>query len=217
MALSLATPDLQACICVRGDVSIHPTAAIAPGVILRAEPNSRILVASGVCIGAGSILHAYEGILELGEGASLGAGVLVIGNGTIGAYACVGANATLFNYSVEPNQTIAANVLLGDPSRPIAASTAPVPEASSAHDAAAPATTHMAGVAVFEIATTTIPAPSSTPFTEQPAPAQTVSGKTVSGKAYLNTLLDTLLPHRQALQRSQSDTHHQTGDRQTNG
>ncbi|MCS6813701.1 MAG: hypothetical protein NZ772_09065 [Cyanobacteria bacterium] len=206
MSPPLANPDLTACICIRGDVSIHPTAAIAPGVILQAEPNSRIAVAAGVCIGKGSILHAHWGALILEEGVSLGADVLIVGQGTIGAHACIGANSTLFNYSVESGQTIAANTLLGDPTRQITIDVEAVVnnDTSSPVDSAASApapTTHMAGVAVFEIATTEIKNTSgitgaATPSTEQSAP------KEVYGKAYIKTLLDTLLPNRQAFQRA---------------
>ena len=41
-----------------GNVSIDPSAAIAPGVLLQAEENSRITIGAGVCIGAGTIVHA---------------------------------------------------------------------------------------------------------------------------------------------------------------
>jgi carbon dioxide concentrating mechanism protein CcmN len=209
MSLPLANLDLNACICIRGDVLIHPTAAIAPGVILRAEPNSRILVASGVCIGMGSIIHAYQGDLELEEGVSLGTGVLIIGQGTIGAHACIGSNSTLFNHSVEPKQAIAANTLLGDPSRPVTldveatvstGSTSQGNSQSASPSVATgtptpPAATRVAGVTVFEISTAT------TPIAPPPEQPQT-QPQQVSGQAYLNTLLDTLLPHRQVLNRT---------------
>ncbi len=213
MSLSLANLDLNACICIRGDVSIHPTAAIAPGVILRAEPNSRILVASGVCIGMGSIIHAYQGDLALEEGVSLGTGVLIIGQGTIGAYACIGANTTLFNHSVEPKQAIAANTLLGDPSRPVTLDVEATVSVGSTSQTTSPGVaagiftppiaTRVAGVTVFEISTATTPISPPPESTQTPQP-QTPQPQTsqVSGQAYLNTLLDTLLPHRQALNRT---------------
>ncbi|MBD0343074.1 MAG: carbon dioxide concentrating mechanism protein, partial [Microcoleus sp. Co-bin12] len=71
-------------ILMSGDVVVNEGAAIAPGAILQAEPGSRISIAAGACIGLGVILHAREGTLEIGAGVILGAGVLVVGAGTIG-------------------------------------------------------------------------------------------------------------------------------------
>jgi carbon dioxide concentrating mechanism protein CcmN len=105
---------------VSGDVTIDPNAVIAPGVILQADPNSQLVIASGVCIGMGAILHAYQGRLELGTGANLGAGVLVIGEGKIGANACIGSATTIFNSSVEGGQVVPPGSLLGDRGRQIA-------------------------------------------------------------------------------------------------
>jgi carbonic anhydrase/acetyltransferase-like protein (isoleucine patch superfamily) len=98
---------------VEGDVSIDASAAIAPGVILRAAPDSKIIIGSGVCIGMGSILHAYQGSLEISAGVNLGAGVLVVGNGKIGANACIGAATTIWNSSVEPGQVVPWCSVLG--------------------------------------------------------------------------------------------------------
>ncbi len=82
---------------ISGEVTIDPSAAIAPGVLLQASPNSRIIIGAGACIGLGSILHAYEGTLEVEAGANLGAGVLVVGKGKIGANACIGSTTTILN------------------------------------------------------------------------------------------------------------------------
>ncbi|MDJ1167827.1 hypothetical protein PMG71_00120 [Roseofilum sp. BLCC_M154] len=103
--------------CVDGEVSIDPSAVVAPGVVLIANPQSRIAIAAGVCIGMGVVLHADGGTLRVEEGAILGAGVLVVGSGTIGARACVGPVSTVFNYSVEPEQVVAPGSLLGDRGR----------------------------------------------------------------------------------------------------
>lgn len=102
---------------VSGDVTIDPSAVIGPGVLLAAEPNSRIVIAAGVCIGMGTIIHAQEGSLEIESGAVLGAGVLVVGAGKIGANACVGSCTTLFYSSVESKQVIFPGSLIGDKSR----------------------------------------------------------------------------------------------------
>lgn len=100
-----------------GDVTIHPGAAIAPGVILQAAPNSRIIIADGVCIGMGAVLNACEGTISIENGATLGAGVLIVGVATVGTRACVGAATTIFNQSIAPWQVVPAGSLIGDSSR----------------------------------------------------------------------------------------------------
>ncbi|MBD2314738.1 carbon dioxide concentrating mechanism protein [Desertifilum sp. FACHB-1129] len=105
--------------CVSGDVSIDPSASIASGVLLQADPECRIVISAGVCIGMGSILHAHGGDIVLEAGAILGAGVLAIGQVTIGANACVGSITTLFNADVQPSEAIASGSVLGDRSRQI--------------------------------------------------------------------------------------------------
>ena len=102
---------------VSGDVRIDPSAAIAPGVLLHADPESQIIIAAGVCIGMGTIVHASKGTVALEYGASLGAGVLVVGKGKIGANACVGSMTTMIDSDVEQRQVVAPGSLLGDPSR----------------------------------------------------------------------------------------------------
>jgi len=102
-----------------GDVTIEAGAAIAPGVLIQADPGSQIRIKHGVCIGIGSILHATAGILEIGEGANIGAEVLLIGQLTIGANACIGSATTILNCSVELGQVIPPGSLIGDASRPI--------------------------------------------------------------------------------------------------
>jgi carbon dioxide concentrating mechanism protein CcmN len=104
---------------VSGDVSIDESAAIAPGVILQADPNSRIIISRGVCIGMGCILHARDGTLEIEPGAILGTGVLIIGRGKIGENACIGSASTIFNASITRSQMLPAGSLIGDTSRPI--------------------------------------------------------------------------------------------------
>jgi carbon dioxide concentrating mechanism protein CcmN len=104
---------------ISGEVIIHPSAVIAPGVILQAAINSKIIIGSGVCIGMGSILQVHEGTLVVETGANLGAGFLMVGGGIIGANACIGAATTVFNCSVEPGQVVPASSVLGDTSRQI--------------------------------------------------------------------------------------------------
>lgn len=100
-------------------MSIDPSAAISSGVILRADPDSKIIIGDGVCIGIGAILHAHQGILEVEAGANLGAGVLVVGKGKIGVNACIGALTTIWNASIEPWQVVPPSSLVGDQGRQV--------------------------------------------------------------------------------------------------
>jgi carbon dioxide concentrating mechanism protein CcmN len=100
-----------------GNVSIDPSAAIAPGVLLQAEADSRITIGAGVCIGAGSIVHAKGGELEIGMGVCIGRGVLIIGSGTIERNACIGAGTTAIDPQIAEGEVIPTHSLLGDRSR----------------------------------------------------------------------------------------------------
>ncbi|BAZ47548.1 carbon dioxide concentrating mechanism protein CcmN [Nostoc sp. NIES-4103] len=104
---------------ISGEVTIDPSAVLAPGVILQAAANSKIIIGPGVCIGMGSILQVTEGTLEVAAGANLGAGFLMVGKGKIGENACIGSATTLFNCSVEPGVVVPAGSILGDTSRQI--------------------------------------------------------------------------------------------------
>ncbi|BAY84188.1 transferase hexapeptide repeat protein [Calothrix parasitica NIES-267] len=100
-----------------GEVIIHASAVIAPGVIMQAAPNSKIIIGSGVCIGMGSILQVDTGILEIESGANLGAGFLMVGAGKVGTNACVGSATTIFRASVESGKVVPAGSIIGDNGR----------------------------------------------------------------------------------------------------
>ncbi|MEG3847839.1 carbon dioxide concentrating mechanism protein [Microcoleus sp. herbarium19] len=194
-------------ILMSGDVVVNDGAAIAPGVILQADPGSRLSIAAGACIGMGAILHAREGNLDIGAGVILGAGVLVVGAGTIGANACIGAAATLIDPCIPQMQILPAGSLLGDSSRQIAAEDAP-PETSAA---AAPA------VEPPEKEETELDTP---PETEPPPASSNGAGPPpqpgetptiLYGQAHINRLLGTLFPHRQAFDRSDENGNTLTG------
>jgi carbonic anhydrase/acetyltransferase-like protein (isoleucine patch superfamily) len=102
---------------VSGDVTIFPGAAIAPGVLLQADVGSRIVIRAGVCIGLGSVLHASHGTITVNDGANLGAGVLLVGDVSIGARACLGAAVTVINASVEARKILESGTVVGDRSR----------------------------------------------------------------------------------------------------
>ena len=107
---------------ISGEVIVHPSAAIASGVILQAGSNGKIVIGSGVCIGMGAILQVEDGTLEIGAGANLGAGFLMVGAGKIGENACIGSATTVFNCSVERGQIVVPGSVVGDKSRAIAQS-----------------------------------------------------------------------------------------------
>ena len=100
-----------------GEVEIHPSASIAPGVILKAAPNSRIVIGPDVCLGMGVILSAYNGSIELEAGVTLGSGVLIVGSSKIGANACIGTITTIFNTSIAAMRVINPGSIIGDRSR----------------------------------------------------------------------------------------------------
>ncbi len=125
MSLPPIVPDCNYEPFISGDVSIAADAAIAPGVIIQAAPGCRIVIASGVCIGMGAILHAYNGTIEIEEEATVGAGVLVVGRAKIAAKACIGALTTVVSVDLEVEQTVAAGSILGDTSRQVSENSPP--------------------------------------------------------------------------------------------
>lgn len=117
MSLPLLPPTSDTHFTVSGNVTVHPGSAIAPGVILQADPGSRIIIEAGVCIGMGSLLHACSGHLVVGQGAILGAQVLLIGPVQIGANACLGPGVTVFDSTVAEGAVILAGSYIGNAGR----------------------------------------------------------------------------------------------------
>lgn len=178
---------------VNGNVTIHPGAAIAPGVLLQADPESQIIIGAGACIGMGAVLHAYQGILEVGESANIGTGVLIVGKGKIGTNACIGSMTTIFNCSLESGQVVAPGTLLGDSSRPTEAQLPEIlPEVVEPPN----------GQVAEPVSVDSAPAEVAEVTTEPQAPEPVAKANNpVYGEDSLNRLLSTLLPHRQALNR----------------
>lgn len=176
-----------------GDVSIHPSAAIAPGVLLQADPDSQIIIEAGACIGTGSILHAHQGTLKVEQGANLGAGTLIVGTGKIGTHACIGTATTILNGSIDPGEVIAPGSLIGDTSRPGTPENSPNQVSS---------TQNQQSQGQYQYPDQKTPAVSD-PVASDVAPAQPLSqdarSTPIYGRESLNQLLSTLLPHRQAL------------------
>ena len=200
-------------ILMSGDVVVNEGAAIAPGVIMQAEPGSRISIAAGACIGLGVILHAREGTLSIGAGVILGAGVLVVGAGTIGTSACIGAGTTLINPCIDQMQIMPAGSLIGDTSRQASA------EATAAAPTAAPPSPETPEATTPPVAPPIEPpSPAQTPPQTAPETAAEPPESTAAeppqpgemptilyGQAHINRLLGTLFPHRQAFNRSEEN------------
>lgn len=201
---------------VNGDVRIDPSAAIAAGVILRANPDSQIIIAAGVCIGMGSILHAHGGTLEVEAGANLGAGVLIVGQGKIGANACIGATTTIWNDSVAPGQVVSAGSVLGDKGRQITEdkpSSTPTSQPGSSNLSST--STQLVGEESFNgqvLSTAQGVSPDTTDTTDKNSPSELEAQKppseaetAVYGEGNLNRLLKTLFPYNQSLIRPPED------------
>lgn len=205
---------------VSGDVTIDPSAVIGPGVLLAAEPNSRIVIAAGVCIGMGTIIHAQQGSLEVETGAVLGAGVLVVGAGKIGANACVGSCTTILYSSIEPKQMISPNSLIGDKSRPTLDMTntkvtpevetdtipeppvTPSPESNNLSVDSEPLEPQETTKESPVTKVTTEPQPQTTGLEVE---VPTNASVQVYGQLHLNRLLLTLFPHNQSLKPPNQD------------
>jgi len=214
--------DSHSHIYVSGDVVIHPSAAIAPGVLLQADPGCRLTVADGVCIAQGSVLHAHRGNLTIASGTMLGRAVLILGQGEIGANVCIGAFSTILNSSVASGQIVPPNSLLGETGRqislePIASPSDPLPDPwvaepvpiatpnskagfiggfssgfSSGFSASAQPTN--GATAATEPFSTPSPTPISAP---SPVPMSTPKPPTqVYGQAYVERIMIAMFPHR---------------------
>lgn len=200
-------------ILMSGDVVVNEGAAIAPGAILQAEPGSRISIAAGACIGMGVILHAREGTLEIGAGVILGAGVLVVGAGTIGTHACIGAGTTLINPCIDQMQIMPAGSLIGDTSRQVSAEATPVAPTAAPTSPETPEATTPPVAPPIEPPSPAQTPPQTAPETATDAPESTAAeppqpGETPTilyGQAHINRLLGTLFPHRQAFNRSEEN------------
>ncbi|PSF38030.1 carbon dioxide concentrating mechanism protein [Aphanothece hegewaldii CCALA 016] len=182
---------------VNGDVTIHESAVVAPGAILQAAPDSRIIVEEGVCVGMGVILNAYQGDIEIKSGAILGAGVLIIGHGEIGHNACIGSTTTILNTSVEAMTVIPAGSLIGDRSRQAILTAELIeendqPSLEMLNGSELPVTEAFPDPFLEEADVSIENQPPTTAKTETP-PA--IEGPVV-GQVYINQLLFTLFPER---------------------
>ena len=201
-----------------GDVVIDASAAIAPGVVLRAAPDgSSIHIGPGVCVGAGVVIQARQGRISIEAGASLGTGALIVGHGYVGKDVCVGPSSTLINPAIAPNTVI--------PPCSLMEATSPPTEAAASHNE----TSNGFQTPYVQSATNPVPSMPMPPRTSPTVQPEAVSPKSVNipdidepavepsnttngsngsstianqhvyGREHLNTLLSALFPHRQPL------------------
>jgi carbon dioxide concentrating mechanism protein CcmN len=213
---------------ISGEVIVHPSAVIAPGVILQAATNSKIVIGPGVCIGMGSILQVNTGIIEIEAGVSLGAGFLMVGAGRIGVNACIGSATTVFNCSVEPGQVVAPGSVLGDTTvRPALTSPTEIDTKELKPSTTKPASVNVNTPLIGSLQNGTgkyknnsesqIPSPINSGETESNSQELTnqdletsstdpnIFGTQIYGQGSIQRLLITLFPHRQPLSEPKSD------------
>jgi carbon dioxide concentrating mechanism protein CcmN len=220
MYLPPVRPVSYSNIYVSGDVTIDESAVIAPGTILNAAPNSRIVIRAGVCVGMGTVLNASGGAIEIEEGAVIGAGVLAIGNVQIGDRACVGTATTIFNASVEKMAVIPSGSLIGDISRQVAmvvenrANNAKHSVADNNGYTPEPETDREQALQDSSIESEQVknensseePSVEVAPHQTEPEPSAQNSKSPVVGQVYINQLLVTLFPERDFLNRLQQNS-----------
>lgn len=208
MYLPPPQPILNKDIRVSGDVEIHPTASLAPGVILQAASNGRIVIGADVCIGMGAIVNAGEGTVKIGDGAILGSGVLIIGECTIGNNSCIGTSTTIFQANVAAMTTIVPGSIVGDTSRQVV-----LDEVGHENDDL-PKTksdkSHLNGNSASTNRTRNVPEPdaiqndhrdrdsASAPQVETSVASSVEPKVPVVGQVYINELLVTLFPQKKA-------------------
>lgn len=209
MSLPPVQPISRSEFYINGDVTIDESAIVAAGVILRAAPNSQIIIGAGACLGMGTILTAYQGVIAIGAGAILGTGVLIVGRGEIGENACIGSTTTIFNASVAAMSIVKSGSLIGDTSRQITievSATASEPERPPLPEPQ-PVVSQVSPVpSVEEAVAETVASPwDSEEMVAEASPAETreqasttnqPNQASVVGKVYINQLLVTLFPER---------------------
>ena len=200
-------PVLNKDIRISGDVEIHPTASLAPGVILQAAPDCSITIGADVCIGMGVIINACQGTVTIDSGAILGSGVLIIGASQVGSNSCIGTSSTIFQHDVAPMAVIEPGSILGDTSRSVDTDQVKTEgqtnqtefksqqngKTSEGNAVNVKSTANDFGKTPQKNPTTTFPAQEVAASVE---PHIQSSKPPVVGQVYINELLVTLFPHK---------------------
>ncbi len=97
---------------VDGDVTIDPSAVLGLGVMVRAEPGTKIVIGAGVCVGMGTVLHAQSGEIWVGNGVSIGAGGLILGAAKLGDNCCLGTSTTVINSIVASGAVVSPGTVV---------------------------------------------------------------------------------------------------------
>lgn len=210
MHISPLQPISTSSACVSGDVTIDPSAAIALGVLIQADPNSKVIIASGVCIGMGAIIHAQGGELEILAGANLGAGVLILGQGKIGKNSCIGSLTTVLNSSVADGQVVAPGSLIdgisdrqtdphiqeNDLTNSVNITNGEVEVSPLSEKVISTSTTQVIAEVITEVKSSEV----------KPSESSSQSTATTHGQVQLNRLMGKLFPHRQGLDTSSENS-----------
>lgn len=183
---------------IGANVTVGSGVAIAAGAVLAAAPGSRLIIESEVCIGLGVVVQAHGGDLIVRSGVSLGKGTLLLGTGSVGRQACIGAESTLINPQIQANQVVPARSLLGDPSQAQGNQPPLSPEVSydSSHNGQTPNTNGAANNSSSESGDQLVPLDETS--------ASTGPAATVYGREQVAQLVRVLFPHRDAVM-SESD------------
>lgn len=194
-----------------GEVTVAPGAHIAADVFLYAHPGSQLEIQAGVCVGEHCIIHVFGGSLVIAAGATLGTGVLVFGNGVIGARASIGAGSTLIQPDIAQEGVVPPGSLVGDPSRRVGdpllytlpAFAATQPERP---DSLLPSTTQPEAASPVSSPShlplkqaDSSPAPPSVPLSPTAQVRQQTNGRPIPGQATLQQLLRKISPQRDSL------------------
>jgi carbon dioxide concentrating mechanism protein CcmN len=184
-----------------GDVQVDESAGIAAGVLLQADPGSQIRVEAGVCIGMGSILHAHEGTIHVRAGATLGTGVLVVGQLTVGERACIGSFSTLWNTWIADREIIPPGSLRGDPQSPASPSVEANEEANEQDQELetlpSPAVTPAPPVASVEKVLRDHEHEPAGAAVASPPPLTSRTHSLIPGRSDVERLMRSIYPHRQ--------------------
>ena len=207
-----------------GQVELAADVVVAAGAVLVADPGCRLKLAAGVCLGPSTIVHAQGGNLTLEAGVCLATGVCVVGQGWIGAGACLGADVTVINPAIAAHSTVAPKSLVGDRSRWNAAT----PNLANGASGNGSSNNGASNNGAFNNGSSSNGASDLPPVDSNlaasaqlgsahsaSANAETESSDAVSGglasfnhvygKQQMNQLLNTLFPHRQALNNAENN------------
>ncbi len=214
-------PVLNSDILIHGDVEIHPTASLAPGVILQAAPHHKIVIGANVCVGMGVILNAGQGSITVEHGVTLGSGVLIVGESKIGNNACIGTATTIFQASVAPMTVINPGSIVGDISRELSTQK-PALDSTTQKIDNSPSNNksnleqNSASFNDNQVQTNGVESAngSSNVTSDSPLDFETAQNKdgvekqqgSVVGQAYINQLLVTLFPHKKAFDSNSKNT-----------